>query len=162
MAEVFFKKGEFDNPYSAVSDYLTEYFYKTDRYFDDLIVYLSTDNGVTIDKELALVDQFTTYSFDNDWYEGGDIILYGFTRVSDVFMLNSFKEFDRVQDTNSVVLCKDCKHRPIKKEPYYSGFDLDFPPDSKCPCFCKDDEYYSWQPADNWYCANGEKKNDKV
>ena len=61
-----------------------------------------------------------------------------------------------------VVYCKDCKHRPIKKEPYYSGFDLDFPPDSKCPCFIKEDEYYSWQPADNWYCANGEKKDSKA
>jgi len=62
----------------------------------------------------------------------------------------------------SVIFCKDCKHRPTKTIPtkYENGFDLDFP-DWKCPCRCSDD-YYSWYPADNWYCANGEKKDDKA
>ena len=83
---VIFKKGEFDNAYITVSDYLIEYFYKTDRYLDDLIVFLSIDNGKTIDKEIATVEPDCTYCFENDWYEGGDVILYGFTRVSDVDM----------------------------------------------------------------------------
>ena len=88
---VIFKEGEFDNAYITVSDYLTEYFYKTDRYFADLIVFLSTDNGKHVDKELALLDQGDTYYFENDWYEGGDVILYGFTRVRDVDMRKEFK-----------------------------------------------------------------------
>lgn len=62
---------------------------------------------------------------------------------------------------DAIVRCKDCKHRP--KEPnletYESGFDLEFPEGSKCPCRCCDDEWYSWRPDDNWYCANGEPKD---
>ena len=61
---------------------------------------------------------------------------------------------------NDTVLCKDCKHRPSKPENYKNGFDLDFP-DWRCPCRC-DDDYYSWYPDDNWYCANGEKKEEKM
>jgi hypothetical protein len=55
-----------------------------------------------------------------------------------------------------VVLCKDCKHRPIKPNDYENGFDLEFP-DNKCPCQNGDDGWYSWYPADNWYCADGER-----
>lgn len=59
-----------------------------------------------------------------------------------------------------IVRCKDCKHRP--KEPdletYESGFDLEFPEGSKCPCRCCGDEWYSWYPADNWFCADGERR----
>lgn len=59
-----------------------------------------------------------------------------------------------------IVRCKDCKHRP--KEPnwetYESGFDLEFPEDSKCPCQCSRDEWYSWYPEDDWFCANGEPR----
>ena len=59
-----------------------------------------------------------------------------------------------------LVRCRDCKHRP--KEPnwktYETGFDLEFPEDSKCPCQCSGDEYYSWYPEDDWFCANGERR----
>lgn len=55
-----------------------------------------------------------------------------------------------------IVRCKGCKHRPIKPEDYENGFDLEFP-DSVCPCQC-DDGWYSWYPADNWLCADGERK----
>ena len=59
-----------------------------------------------------------------------------------------------------LVRCKDCKHRP--KEPnwktYEDGFDIEFPEGSKCPCQCSGDEYYSWYPEDDWFCADGERK----
>ena len=59
-----------------------------------------------------------------------------------------------------IVRCKDCKHRP--KEPnwetYESGFDLEFPEGSKCPCRCSGDDWYSWYPEDDWFCADGERK----
>ena len=62
-------------------------------------------------------------------------------------------------DAVPVVRCRDCKHRP--KEPdwktYESGFDLEFPEGSKCPCRCCGDEWYSWYPEDDWYCADGER-----
>ena len=56
-----------------------------------------------------------------------------------------------------VVRCKDCTHRPIKPNDYENGFDLEFP-DNKCPCQNGDDGWYSWYPADNWYCAEGERR----
>ena len=59
-----------------------------------------------------------------------------------------------------ITYCKDCKHRPIDyrtdKEP--SSFNIEFP-DGKCPCQCEDG-WYSWYPKDNWFCANGEPKNE--
>jgi hypothetical protein len=58
-----------------------------------------------------------------------------------------------------VVRCKDCKHRPIKPNDYENGFDLEFP-DNKCPCQNGDDGWYSWYPADNWYCAEGERRTE--
>ena len=65
--------------------------------------------------------------------------------------------------TMELVRCKDCKHRP--KEPdwetYESGLDLEFPEGSKCPCRCCGDEWYSWYPEDDWYCAEGERKEVK-
>lgn len=62
--------------------------------------------------------------------------------------------------TISLVYCKDCKHRPTdnrtKEDP--SNFNIEFP-DGKCPCQC-DDGWYSWYPEDNWFCANGELKDE--
>ena len=61
-----------------------------------------------------------------------------------------------------LIRCKDCKHRP--KEPdwktYESGFDLEFPEGSKCPCRCCGDELYSWYPEDEWFCADGKKRDN--
>lgn len=60
-----------------------------------------------------------------------------------------------------LVRCKDCKHRPeVKKyvsfgreEEYYV-----FPKGSKCPGQNGNDDYYSWCPDDDWFCADGEPK----
>ena len=65
-------------------------------------------------------------------------------------------EFQRMNNIE-IVRCKDCKHRPVKPNDYENGFDLEFP-DGKCPCQC-DDGWYSWYPADNWFCADGERKD---
>lgn len=51
------------------------------------------------------------------------------------------------------VRCKDCKHRPTGTD----RDDLEFP-DDDCPCQCAD-YWYSWKPADNWFCGNGERKD---
>ena len=45
----------------------------------------------------------------------------------------------------AIVYCKNCKHRPF--------------PDYGCPCQC-DDGYYSWYPDDDWFCGNGELKDE--
>lgn len=78
-------------------------------------------------------------------------------KISDEVMEDEFA--DRPHE---LVRCKDCKHRP--KEPnwetYESGRDIEFPEDSKCPCQCSSDRWYSWYPEDDWFCAEGERKSD--
>lgn len=56
-----------------------------------------------------------------------------------------------------IIRCKDCKHRPIKTGE--DDDDVEFPKGSKCVCQNPDDDYYSWYPADNWFCGNGEPKD---
>ena len=55
-----------------------------------------------------------------------------------------------------VVRCKDCIHRPYINGEYENGFSIEFP-SNVCPCQC-DDGWYNWMPADDWYCANGERR----
>ena len=76
------------------------------------------------------------------------------------------EEADELMDehwVSELIRCKDCRHRP--KEPnfktYENGFDIEFPEDSKCPCQCSGDQYYSWYPEDDWFCANGEVKQNE-
>lgn len=57
-----------------------------------------------------------------------------------------------------VIRCKGCKHRPIVIDAEGNGFDYDFP-DERCPCQCEDG-WYNWMPRDEWYCANGERKEE--
>ena len=59
-----------------------------------------------------------------------------------------------------LVRCKDCKHRPkvvsYKNATGVTQTHYEFPEDSKCPCQNTNDDYYSWCPDDNWFCADGE------
>ena len=63
-------------------------------------------------------------------------------------------QFVYVSDRVEVVRCRDCKHRPTRRE----GFAITFP-DYRCPCQCEDC-WYNWYPDDNWFCANGERRED--
>ena len=54
-----------------------------------------------------------------------------------------------------LIRCKDCKHRPIKNLELEQILEF---PDSVCPCQNTDDDHYSWYPADDWYCADGERR----
>lgn len=60
------------------------------------------------------------------------------------------------QEPVKLVMCKDCKHRPIKKD---NGTIVPPGDDEKCPCLC-DDEFYSWIPRDDFFCANGERREE--
>jgi len=63
-------------------------------------------------------------------------------------------------DNKPIVLCQDCKHKPKRFEgSAVGGFALNFP-DTVCPCQCVDDGYYSWEPSEVWFCANGEKEEE--
>ena len=59
-------------------------------------------------------------------------------------------------DAVEVVRCKDCKYRPTS---YGDEHDLCFPVEYKCPCQC-DDNWYSWMPKDDFFCARGERRDD--
>ena len=87
----------------------------------------------------------------------------GVARVMISTLSEMLKVLNGIRDSKQaeVVRCKDCKHRPSKPEDYdpavsEEGFRLEFP-DGQCPCQC-DDGYYSWYPADEWYCGNGKRK----
>lgn len=86
---------------------------------------------------------------------------------------NGEEHFDSDDEVvQELVRCRDCKYRPHLKEDaseeekesfkngYYDGCDLRFPIDWKCPCQVAD-EYYSWYPKDDWFCADGEVKKDE-
>lgn len=63
-------------------------------------------------------------------------------------------------DAVPIVRCQDCKHRPMKRNPNGDdyGFNLYSPTvDEICPCIVGDN-WYSWMPKDNFYCAYGERK----
>lgn len=62
-------------------------------------------------------------------------------------------------DAVPVIRCKDCKHRPWKvydDKGKFLGVDA---PDEMCPCQCEDN-FYNYVPDDDWYCANGERKEN--
>jgi hypothetical protein len=60
-----------------------------------------------------------------------------------------------------IVYCKDCIHRPKKiYEDDNGGLILEFP-DYKCICRCKNSDCYcSEYPADYFFCAYGEDKEN--
>ena len=65
------------------------------------------------------------------------------------------KDYLAKSDIVEVVRCKDCKHRPTGTG---ANHDLEFP-DYVCPCQCED-YYYSWMPKDDWFCRDGERKEE--
>lgn len=91
-----------------------------------------------------LKESFEPSDFDDDCFENCS----NMTRI-----INSMP-------TISLIYCKDCKHRPIdnRTKEDSSNFNIEFP-DSKCPCQC-DDGWYSWYPSDDWFCGNGELKDE--
>ena len=64
-------------------------------------------------------------------------------------------------DAVPVVRCGECKHRPIdnRGEDDRTGFAIEFP-DSCCPCQCEDG-WYNWYPSDDWFCADGERRESE-
>lgn len=74
-------------------------------------------------------------------------------------------DFVKLCESDGVVRCKNCIHRPILIDLNETGgFKFRAPKDddgfgdSKCPCLNEDDGYYSWMPEDDFFCAYGEKR----
>lgn len=93
--------------------------------------------------------------------EKGEIILHIGTPYSTHIPEMMLTEERLDMTMMDLVRCKDCKHRPERlEEGKGEGFNLEFPDDNfKCPCQCED-YWYSWMPEDDWFCKNGERKDD--
>ena len=68
-----------------------------------------------------------------------------------------FEHLAPTVDAVPVVRCKDCIHKPRGTR---NKHDMEFP-DDICPCQCED-YWYSWMPYDDWFCANGERREDET
>ena len=53
-------------------------------------------------------------------------------------------------EVQKLVRCKDCKHNPKYTDDYMYG---------RC-VFCCEDDYYSVEPDDDFYCGYGERKGE--
>lgn len=63
-------------------------------------------------------------------------------------------------DAVEVVRCKDCVHKPYVVDVFHASYG-DIPvleSNGKCPCINADDYFYSHMPDDDWFCANGERR----
>ena len=75
------------------------------------------------------------------------------------------KMADMISKMTEVVLCKDCRHRPYKKE--IDGRVYIFEPENEdgtdytCPYVCGDN-YYTELPDDNSFCDKGERNEGET
>lgn len=65
-----------------------------------------------------------------------------------------------------IIHCGECIYKPKEiPDKYYEGETKVYFPEingeNLCPCQC-DDEFYSWVPDDNWFCANGKRKIEMI
>jgi len=74
--------------------------------------------------------------------------------------IDDVTHFAQTTDVVEIVRCKDCKHRPVDTGGQGDGFDIEFP-DYVCPCQVED-PYYSWVPKDDWFCPDGERRDDNA
>lgn len=79
----YFPEGSFNNPYKAVDDFLNEYIMTHENYYSDLIVSIETEN-LGKSNEYCSLNEDWTFTFDDDWHEGGWIKVYGYVHLDDV------------------------------------------------------------------------------
>ena len=73
-----------------------------------------------------------------------EIIKMAIAQIEWEYPMDYVAAFDMAVEALSqqeIIRCKDCKHRLT----------------SQCPCQCTGDPYYSWDPDDEWFCADGER-----
>ena len=88
--------------------------------------------------------------------DSGDYPLCRITQETRGYNFNTRgKRMDRCPIKGELTRCGECKHRPKYNGPNRVVF-----PDEVCPCQC-DDCYYNWMPSDDWFCADGERKEDE-
>lgn len=86
---------------------------------------------------------------------------------------NDIARFPRI-DAVEVVRCKDCKHRPTFRDDEDGNWYVEGPKyqetlkngltvtleDTRCPCVNGLDSYFSYIPEDDWFCKNGERRQE--
>ena len=88
-----------------------------------------------------------------------EALCYPGPRCPDFYCIEVRNAFNKIPaaDVREVVYCKDCRYLPTG----HSGFDLEWPDeeDYKCPFHCTDG-WYSEMPKPDFFCANGERKEE--
>lgn len=71
----------------------------------------------------------------------------------------NYDPYEEDDVTDTVIHCKDCKHRPEVKKNERGCDYLEFPDEGICPFEC-DDPWYNSMPEDDFYCKNAERRED--
>lgn len=123
----------YESPIKMIVDDMTE---KIVREQEDYIVKCVQNIGISVDKaELKRALAYDRQQYDKGFADG----------------------YEKAKE--DVVRCKDCKHRPTMPEDGKEVQDLEFP-DDDCPLQCGD-HWYNREPSDDWYCANGERSEER-
>ena len=76
--------GLLNTPPERIIDYISGYCSGINRYGEDIIVaVICKAEGRTVKNEILLFED-DNYIFNNDWWEGGDVVLAGFCFVDDI------------------------------------------------------------------------------
>ena len=109
------------------------------------LAFMKDDKGFT-DYLIKDLSQNLFEAVMGELEKGERIVKLSDLRVSEV-LETQMVEYRKYIKFTDLVRCKDCKHRENREW------------DSPCPCVCAD-SWYSWMPEDDWFCANGERKEE--
>lgn len=73
-----------NNPYNAIANIIEEDIIKRDKYFGTAIVKLWTSNLGFMNTILYYDGDAGNWYWQTDWYEGGDVALYGYVLLDDI------------------------------------------------------------------------------
>lgn len=111
-------------------------------------------SDITRKTEGTLVEYVHTVGFDVDKEELAKALAY------DRHQYEKGYADGRADRDAEIVRCKDCIHRPTDPKGHGYGCELEFP-DEICPCYVNDN-WFSWMPDDNWFCKDGERREDDM
>lgn len=75
--------GLLNTPPERIIDYISGYCRGVNRYGDIIAAVICKAEGIEIKNEILLFED-DNFIFNNDWWEGGDVVLVGFCYVDDI------------------------------------------------------------------------------